>query len=323
LSPDAQLAAFKNAIASRYLVDAEVGRGGMAVVLVAREVRLGRRVAVKVLAPAIACQAAVEAFVREIKHTARLEHPNILPLSDAGEAEGLPFYVMRYVRDGSLRRRLAERRFSLGATVAIVRQTAAALQFAHDHQLLHCDVKPENILLQDDHVYLSDFGISRALRTESLGWKGSVAATSPGGTASYVSPEQALGEEALDGRTDLYSLACVAFELLAGHPPFPGRNDRDVVARRFTAPMDFHDLAAAAPASVRTELARALSLDAHRRHRSVGEFADCLAASAGRAAARASRSHTTSPGGARGVFRALARLMRSGASTPATTNRQN
>jgi len=277
LSADAQLAAFKNAIAGRYLVDAEVGRGGMAVVYLAREVRLGRRVAVKVLAPAGASSSAAAAFFREIKHTVRLEHPNILPISDAGEAEGLPFLVTRYVRDGSLRRQLGERRLSLSDAVAIVQQTAAALQFAHDHEILHCDVKPENILLQGDHVYLADFGISRAVRADGFAWDESAAGVSPGGTASYVSPEQALGERALDGRTDLYSLACVAYEMLAGRPPFTGRTDRDVLARRFTSPaLDPPHLARIVPTSLRHEIGRALSLDVRHRHRTVAEFAAAL-----------------------------------------------
>ena len=318
LSTGARLAAFKSAIAGRYLVDTEVGRGGMAVVFLAREVRLGRRVAVKVLAPPVASPSAVQAFGREVEHTVRLEHPNILPLVDAGEAEGLPFYAMRYARDGSLRRRLRERRLSLGETVAIVRQVAGALQFAHDHDLLHCDVKPENILFQGDHVYLADFGISRALRGNAFDWSPNGAVSSGGGTATYVSPEQALGESTLDGRTDLYSLACVSYEMLVGRAPFAGRNERDVVARRFTtSPMDLRELARAVPASVRTEIARALSLDAPRRHGSVGEFADRLGAAAGRGAETAA-TERRSLSGVRRAVRSVARVFAPRASRLAT-----
>ena len=272
MSPDTRLAAFKNAIAGQYLIDSEAGRGGMAVVFIARDVRLGRRVAVKVLAPEVASPTAVTAFRREIDHTLRLEHPNILPLLDVGEAAGLPYYVMRYVRGGSLRRRLERQgRLSLGETARIVQQTAAALWYAHDQRILHCDVKPENILLEGNHVYLADFGISRVVRP-SFGWDLRVAVGT--GTSSYVSPEQALGESTIDKRADLYSLACVTYEMLAGQAPFEGTTDREIVARRFTNPVLATDaLPRAVPNSIRAEIARALALDPHDRHPSVAAFA--------------------------------------------------
>jgi eukaryotic-like serine/threonine-protein kinase len=257
---ETRLAAFKHAIAHRYLIDYEAGRGGMAVVYVAREVRFGRCVAVKVLAPHVASPAAVMAFRREITSTVQLEHPNILPIFDAGEAEGLPFYVMRYVRGGSLRRRL-ERRGRLGVreTVRVIRQTAAALQHSHEQQILHCDVKPGNILLDGEHVYLTDFGISRAVHA----WERTCGCDTENGagTPSYMSPEQALGEQAIDGRTDLYSLACVAYEMLVGHPPL-------------RAPT--HELPNAVPAPIRTAITRALALAPEDRQRSMARFAAAL-----------------------------------------------
>ena len=269
---NSRLAAFKQAIASQYLIDAELGRGGMGVVFIAREVRLARCVAVKVLAPGVVSPATVKAFRREISYTLRLEHPNILPLLDAGEAEGLPFYVMRHVRGGSLRRRLdGLRRLALSETAGIARQTAAALTYAHEHRILHCDVKPENILLDGDHVYLADFGIARAVRPAAFG--PSMAVGGGGGTACYVSPEQALGERAIDGRTDLYSLACVAYEMLVGRPPFRGANDGDTVARRFTTPIPTDGFPPAVPDSLRVEIQRALSLEPERRQSSVADFA--------------------------------------------------
>ena len=273
MSPDARIAAFKNAIAGHYLIDTEAGRGGMGTVYVARDVRLGRRVALKVLAPHAASPDTVAAFRREIAFTLRLEHPNILPLLDVGEALGLPYYVMRYVRGGSLRARLEqERRLGLEETARIVRQTATALGHAHGQRILHCDVKPENILLEGDHVYLADFGISRAVRLDAFAWSVGVAAG--GGTAGYVSPEQALGEHAIDQRADVYSLACVAYEMLAGRGPFQGANDREIVARRFTGPgVATHDLPARVPATIRTGIARALSLAPGERHPSAAAFA--------------------------------------------------
>ena len=275
---ESRLAAFKNAIASRYLIDYEIGRGGMAVVYVAREVRFGRCVAVKVLSPTLASPTAVTAFRREITRTLHLEHPNILPIFDAGDAEGLPFYVMRYVRGGSLRRRLKrERRLGLPETVRIIRQTAAALEHSHDQRILHCDVKPENILLDGDHMYLVDFGVSRAVHAEALPWEPGFATESGGGTARYMSPEQALDEQAIDGRTDLYSLACVAYEMLAGHVPFKGDNGRATVAQRFTSRVVPTDrLPRAVPDAIRTAIAQALSLAPEQRQHSVSDFAAAL-----------------------------------------------
>ena len=274
MSTELRLAAFKHAIAGRYLLDAELGRGGMGFVFLAREIRLARCVALKVLAPEVASPGTVQALRREISYALRLEHPNILPLLDAGEAEGLPFYVMRHVRGGSLRRRLDGGRLALAAAAALVRQTAAALAFAHEHRILHCDVKPENILLDGDHVYLADFGIARAVRADAFGRGPCRAVGSPGGTARYVSPEQALGEQAIDWRVDLYSLACVAYEMLVGRPPFLGKNDGDTVARRFTpsvvAPDDFPP---AVPVPMRVAIQRALSLDPERRQSSMADFA--------------------------------------------------
>ena len=240
---------------------------------VARDVRLGRRVAVKVLAPEAASPAAVTAFRREIDHTLRLEHPNILPLLDVGEAAGLPYYVMRYVKGGSLRKRLDLRsRLSLSETARIVQQIAAALEYAHSQRILHCDVKPENILLEGDHVYLADFGISRVVRLDAGGWGLRVAVGD--GTSSYVSPEQALREGTIDERTDLYSLACVAYEMLAGRAPFEGDTDREIVARRFTNPVVATDaLPGAVPGRIRAAIVRALALEPRNRHSSVAAFA--------------------------------------------------
>ena len=308
-SRDSRLAAFKNAIADRYLIDTELGRGGTAQVFLARDVRLGRSVAVKVLAPEVATPDTVTAFHREASHMLNLEHPNILPLLDAGEAQGLPFYVARHVKGGSLRGRLnEERRLDLPDAVGIVRQVAAALACAHGYRILHCDVKPENILLDGGHVYLADFGISRVVHADALPWRAS-AAEDEGGTPTYISPEQALGEPELDGRSDLYSLACVAFEMLAGQPPFIGADDRDTVARRFAGPvLASRALPRVVPASVRAAIERALSPEPKHRQSSVADFADALAVPTG---GPASRQGESPAGGAwaRGIVAMLTMLV--------------
>lgn len=276
MSSDSHLAAFKSAIADRYLIVAEVGRGGMSRVYRARDVRLGRAVALKVLTPEVASPAAVTAFQREISHMLRLEHPNILPVLDGGEAQGLPFYVMRHLKGGSLRTRLErEGRLELSQAVRIACQTAAALGYAHESLVLHRDVKPENILLDGDHVYLADFGISLAVHPNDSWGTGTVMRGA--GTATYVSPEQALGERALDGRTDVYSLACVTYEMLSGQPPFRGENDRDSLALRLASPaVEASAFPRSVPAAVRRELARALAWTPGERHRSAVDFAAAL-----------------------------------------------
>lgn len=275
MSSESQLAAFKSAVADRYLIVAEVGRGGMSQVYRARDVRLGRSVALKVLAPEMASPSAVTAFQREISHMLRLEHPNILPLLDAGEAHGLPFYIMRHIKGGSLRLRLErEGRLEVGQAIRIACQTAAALAHAHGSLVLHRDVKPENILLDGDHVYLADFGISQAVRP-SDSWAGAVLGGA--GTTTYVSPEQALGEGTIDGRTDLYSLACVVYEMLSGKPPFRGQNERDSLARRLAGPaVEAGAFPRRVSSAVRRELTRALSWTPAERHPSVVDFAAAL-----------------------------------------------
>jgi serine/threonine-protein kinase len=278
IGDDAAVVAFKSAIARSYLIDEEIGRGGTAIVYLARELRFGRTVAVKVLAPPFVAFHGSSRFLREIGHTARLGHPNILPLLDAGEAAGLPFHVTRYVRGGSLRQLIvSEGGLPLARALAIARGVAAALQFAHDRRIVHGDVKPENVLLDGDHPYLADFGIARAFGTE---WFASplTAASPPGwGTPSYVSPEQAAGDDDIDGRSDLFSLACVVYELLAGDAPFHGENTAQMVAGRFRneAP-DLRTLPRAVPAGVTHAISEALALQPDRRHRSVSAFVHAL-----------------------------------------------
>jgi serine/threonine protein kinase len=199
-----------------YRLEERIGQGGMAVVYRADDDRLGRRVALKLLAPELAVDAAFRArFVRESRATVAVDHPNIVPVYDAGEADGFLFIAMRYVPGGDARSALAGKPWlTPELTCKIISQVAAALDAAHGHGLVHRDVKPANMLLENEHVYLSDFGISRLSVTSHLTASGQLV-----GTLDYIAPESISGLD-LDGRADQYSLACSAFELLTGAPPF-------------------------------------------------------------------------------------------------------
>ncbi|UCG84798.1 MAG: ABC transporter permease [Gemmatimonadota bacterium] len=271
--------AFHAAISERYLIDRELGHGGMGTVYVARDVRLGRLVAIKVVSQEAVSGIGIRQFLKEMRYAARLEHPHILPLHDAGEAAGYPFYVMPYVRGGSLRDLLnRRRRLSVETTVRLTKGVAAALTFAHENHVLHCDVKPANVLLSGDHAYVADFGISRAIHAEAFEWGKPSAIDTSAGTPAYVSPEQAGGERNLDARSDIYSLACMTFEMLAGRAPFGGANTMAVVAQRFTADVpDLKRLVPEIPSRVAATVRRGMSLDLERRPTSAAGFVESLA----------------------------------------------
>jgi Tol biopolymer transport system component/tRNA A-37 threonylcarbamoyl transferase component Bud32 len=217
----------------RYVVEEEIGQGGMATVYLARDVRHDRSVAIKVLHPELAAVLGGERFVTEMKVTASLQHPHILPLFDSGTAQGQLFYVMPVVEGESLRERLArEQQLSIEEAVRITTEVAGALDYAHRHGVVHRDIKPENILLHDGTALVADFGIALAVSNA-----GGVRLTQTGlslGTPQYMSPEQATGERSIDGRTDIYSLGCVLYEMLAGEPPFSGGSAQAIVARVLT-----------------------------------------------------------------------------------------
>ena len=222
------------ALADRYTLEKELGRGGMATVYLARDLRHDRPVALKVLEPALAAALGTDRFLREIKLAARLQHPHILSVLDSGEAAGQVWFTMPAVSGGSLRQRLdREAQLPLDDAVRITTQVASALAFAHQDGIVHRDVKPENILLSGDQCMLADFGIARAVHAA-----GAERLTETGitvGTPAYMSPEQATADPHLDGRSDIYSLGCVVYEMLAGEPPFTGPTAQAILARRLTA----------------------------------------------------------------------------------------
>src|SRR5256714_11866101 len=251
------VAAMTAALGERYEIERELGRGGTATVYVAQDRRHGREVAVKVLRPDVAAAIGAERFLREITIAARLTHPNVLPLIDSGQAAGSLYYVMPYVRGESLRQRLArEGRLPLRDALRVARELGAGLDYAHREGFIHRDVKPENVLLADGHAVIADFGIARAICQA-----GGDHVTEVGlaiGTPEYMSPEQAAGDRELDGRCDVYSLACVVYEMLAGEPPFSGPSARAIVAKHLSEPPPpIRARRPDAPAAVRRGLARA------------------------------------------------------------------
>ena len=275
-----QLAKLREALAGRYDIDRELGRGGMATVYRARDVQHDRWVALKVLHPELAASLGAERFQREIKLAASLQHPHILGVYDSGSVEGYLWFTMPFVEGESLRERITrEKQLSVADAVRICREIALALDFAHRKGVIHRDIKPENLLLIDGQAMLADFGIARALgadKGESL--------TSTGmsiGTPAYMSPEQASGDGSIDARTDIYSLACVLYEMLAGEPPFSGPTMQAVIARVMTETP--RPLTAVRP-SVSRQLAGAVAQGMAKtpadRPATAGEFARLLESTA-------------------------------------------
>ena len=275
MRPD-HLARLMAALDGRYSIEREIGSGGMATVYLAQDIKHRRQVALKVLRPELAADIGTDRFLREIEVAARLNHPHILPLHDSGEADGFLFYVMPYVKGESLRQKLErERQLPIEQAIALTRQVAAALDHAHAHNIIHRDIKPENILLHEGVAMVTDFGIALAV-SEAANRR----LTSTGlwlGTADYVSPEQALGERAADARSDVYSLGCVFYEMLAGEPPFKGPTSMAVIAKRLSDPVpSVRRLRATVPGNVERALYTALARAPVDRFRSTGAFADAL-----------------------------------------------
>jgi predicted Ser/Thr protein kinase len=273
------LAQLQALLGERYALERELGRGGTATVYLARESKHEREVAVKVLRPDIGALLGAGRFLHEIKLTSRLQHPHILPLYDSGEAEGLIYYVMPYVEGESLRDRLRrEKRLPIGDVLRIAREVADALAYAHSHNVVHRDIKPENILLTGGHALVADFGIARAIsRAGGEAWETVTSSGVVVGTPAYMSPEQASGERELNGRSDIYSLGCVLYEMLTGDAPFIGPDGELRLARRFTerAP-SVRAVRETVPEHVDAAVAKALERDPADRFASVVELSDAL-----------------------------------------------
>lgn len=268
------------ALSGRYAIERELGRGGMALVYLAQDLKHRRRVALKVLQPELATALGPERFLREIETAARLNHPHILPLHDSGEASGFLYYVMPYVEGESLRDRLnREPQLPIEDAVTIASEVASALSYAHSHDVVHRDIKPENILLSGGEAVVADFGIAGAIDAAGRGkltLTGMVL-----GTPAYISPEQASGERALDGRSDIYSLGCVLYEMLAGEPPFTGTTGQAIIAKRFTDPVpSARRLREAIPPALDRAIGKALARAPADRFTTTHQFAAALRASA-------------------------------------------
>jgi serine/threonine protein kinase/tetratricopeptide (TPR) repeat protein len=268
-------------IAGKYAIEREVGRGGMATVYLARDIRHHRSVALKVLHPHLAATLGPERFLREIQIAARLQHPHIVPLYDSGRADDMLFYVMPYIEGESLRQLLQrEGRLALADALHITRTVAGALEYAHRQQVVHRDIKPENVMLQDGQPLVTDFGIAKAVDA-------AVASTltqtgTSIGTPSYMSPEQAGGEAEIDGRSDIYSLGAMLYEMLTGGLPFTGTTMQAVFARLFTEPVpSLRDQRQEVPDWLEEAVHRALAKTPAARFDTATQFAQALARATG------------------------------------------
>ena len=265
------------ALADRYRIDREIGAGGMATVYLAQDLRHDRKVALKLLRPELSAVIGAERFLAEIKLTANLQHPHILPLFDSGEADGCLFYVMPLIEGESLRERLArEKQLPVAEAVRIATEVASALDYAHRHQVIHRDIKPENILLHDGRALVADFGI--ALAASKAGGARMTETGMSLGTPHYMSPEQAMGEREINARSDVYALGAVLYEMLTGDPPFTGSTAQAIVARVLTeAPRPILPQRHTIPPHLEAAVMTALEKLPADRFASAAEFSEALA----------------------------------------------
>jgi serine/threonine-protein kinase len=298
-----QLARLQVALSGRYTIERELGRGGMATVYLANDLKNHRLVALKVMRPELAAALGPGRFLREIEIAARLAHPHILPLHDSGELGEFLYYVMPYVEGESLRSRLVrEGQLPLDEALEIAGEVADALSYAHRHNVVHRDIKPENILLQSGHAVVADFGIARA-----VAMAGGDKLTETGiavGSPAYMSPEQAGADARIDGRSDLYALGCVLYEMLAGEPPFTGPTARALIAKHLQQPVpSVRVTRPSVPAAVDALIRKALAKIPADRYADSAQFAAALEASRGRKGA--GRAQVAFRRGAIGVLAAL------------------
>ncbi len=266
----------RESLADRYEIEREIGSGGMATVYLARDIRHKREVALKVLKPELGAVLGTERFLSEITVTANLQHPNLLPLFDSGEAAGLLFYVMPFVRGETLRAKIdRERQLSVDESVRYAVAVASALQHAHEHGVIHRDLKPENILLQSGQPVIADFGIALAVSNA-----GGARVTQTGlslGTPQYMSPEQATGDRVIDARSDIYSLGAVTYEMLSGEAPHSGSSAQAIIAKLMTSePQPLNTLRSTVPANVACAVEKALAKLPADRFASAQDFANAL-----------------------------------------------
>jgi hypothetical protein len=277
VEPMSQLAGIlTEGLADRYRIERELGRGGMATVYLARDLRYDRPVAVKVLLPDLASAVGSQRFLREIRIAASLRHPNILPVLDSGDVEGLPFYVMPFVEGESLREKLLrEKQLPIPEAIQVGREVADALAYAHEKGVVHRDIKPANIMLDSGHAVVADFGIALAMQPSDSG-RLTATGVSPG-APHYMSPEQAAGEGDVDGRSDVYSLGCVLYEMLAGDPPFTGRMSQAILAKKLTeTPPPLRAARDTVPLPLERVVARSLARTPADRFRTAREFQEAL-----------------------------------------------
>ena len=271
-----EVAKVRRVLADRYRIDKVIGEGGMATVYLAADLKHKRQVAVKVMRPELAATLGADRFLREVEIAAQLNHPNILPMHDSGEADGLLYYVMPLVEGESLAARLnREGELPVPVALRLAREVAEALAYAHKRGIIHRDIKPANILLHEGHALVADFGIARALDAEGE------AITRTGlaiGTPQYMSPEQSTGDKTVDARTDIYALGAVIYEMLTGEPPFTGRSPQAVVARSLTErPRPLAATREGMPAGLESVVSKALARSAADRYPTATALAESLA----------------------------------------------
>jgi len=284
-------------LGSDYVVERDLGGGAMSRVFVAQDVALGRRIVVKVLPREMAVAVSIERFRREIQVAASLVHPHIVPLLSAGETRGIPYYTMPFVEGESLGMRLLrDTRLPVAAALRLAIGVASALDYAHRRGIVHRDIKPDNILVQDGHGLVTDFGIARAITEAATG----TSLTDAGlvlGSPTYMSPEQITGERELDGRSDIYALGCVLYEMIAGAPPFTGPTAQAVLIRHLNDPAPaVRTIRPDVPESIDRILASALAKDPSNRFGTAGELAAALEAPDAMSAAIISRPRSTRAG---------------------------